>query len=140
MSAVSLAKTSVENTLVYSYTEKSNIPPTSIGMMSVKLEPQWLKITTRRKQKMKAEEIAIEIAKSPLTIEQKLSWHFANFEPVIPEAMIPVCAQAIDLSNKGKDLDVVLDLPEEASFQNQPRASAKDIIEGLHLSYYLGAN
>jgi hypothetical protein len=89
---------------------------------------------------MKAEEIAIEIANAPLTIEQKLSWHFANFNPAVPEAMIPVCAQAIELSNKGEDLDVVLDLPEEASFQSRNQATAKDIIDGLHLRYYLAVN
>jgi hypothetical protein len=86
---------------------------------------------------MDAHEIALEIAKAPLTIEEKLSWHFATFAPPVPETMIPASVQALEVANGDGDLSTLIDLPEGSTFFGENQASAKDIIEGHHLEYYL---
>jgi hypothetical protein len=88
---------------------------------------------------MKAEDIALDIANAPLTLEEKLSWHFANFDPAVPESMIPVSVEAINLANTSGDLSTLLELPEGSTYFGEQTAPAKDIIEGHHLHYFVTA-
>jgi hypothetical protein len=85
-----------------------------------------------------ADEIAQEIARSPQSLVSKLSWHFANFEDGgIPDSLIPVAVQAIELANAGGDLSTMLELPDGIYFRNGSYASAQDVIEGHHLHFFI---
>jgi len=86
---------------------------------------------------MTAEEIATEIAKAPLTIEEKLGWHFANFDLPIPQTLIPVAVRAIEIANDGGDLQTILTLPTGIKFQGEQHATAEEVIEGHYLHFYL---
>ena len=86
---------------------------------------------------MEASEIAMEIAKSPMSLLEKLDWHFSNFDKPIPKVLIPVAVKAIELANAGGDLSTFIDLPEGIKFQGFQFASAHDVIEGHYLWYYL---
>jgi len=85
-----------------------------------------------------ADEISKEIANAPMGLETKLSWHFANFEDGgIPESLIPVAVQAIELANSNGDLTTMLPLPDGVLFKDQSVASAQDVIDGHHLHYFI---
>jgi hypothetical protein len=86
---------------------------------------------------MDANEIAQEIAASPLSLEQKLEWHFANFDKPIPKSMVPVAIEAIQVANAGGDLDTILDLPTGTKFLGMSVATVQLIIEDHYLWFYL---
>ncbi len=88
---------------------------------------------------MKAHETAALIAKSPLTLAEKISWHLTLFEKPLPQSMVAVCVQAIYLARLGCDLETVLELPEGATYFGNPWASAQSVIDGHQLRFFLAA-
>ena len=86
---------------------------------------------------MKASETAELIAKSPLTLAEKISWHFTLFVKPPPESMIAVCVQAIYLAKLGGDLDTMLELPAGATYFGDSFASAQSVIDGHELSFFI---
>ena len=80
---------------------------------------------------------ATEIANSGLSLEQSLRWHLqVNHYPPIPEEMILVCVEAIQLYNEGLVNDTV-DLPHGITYRNQPYAPAWSIVDAHHLSAWI---
>ena len=80
---------------------------------------------------------SLAVAAAPMTLEDKLSWHFTTLDR-IPKSMIPVCAAAIRLHDAGFDeATTMLDLPAGISFFESRQASIGQIIEGHHLEAFL---
>jgi hypothetical protein len=86
---------------------------------------------------MKATEVTDLIANSPMSLEDKLSWHFTSFERKIPESMIPVCKAVIQIANTNGDLTQVFELPDGATFDGGNTAVAQDILDTLFLSAFV---
>lgn len=82
--------------------------------------------------------LAKEIASADkLSLEDKLSWHLTtNFEPSIPEVLIPVCRTAITLADNDLDLSQKLSLPDGVSFNGVDAVSAQQILDDHHLWYF----
>ncbi|CAB4137650.1 hypothetical protein UFOVP325_58 [uncultured Caudovirales phage] len=85
---------------------------------------------------MKSKEIAPEIAKAPMSIEDKLSWHLTLFSRSVPETMIPVLVEAIEIVNANGDIDQLLELPDEVQFRHSSRVSVGTLVEQFRLDYY----
>jgi hypothetical protein len=85
---------------------------------------------------MKSTEIAEEIAKAPMSIEDKLSWHLALFNRSIPQSMIPVLKEAIEIVNAGGDMEQHVDLPEDVLYKDGTTASVGVLMENFKLHYY----
>jgi hypothetical protein len=82
---------------------------------------------------------AIGIAETETNIEQQLSWHFSsNCYPPVPQQMVPVAVEAIDLV-VNEDGDVEIELPEQVSFRGRTHVSAVDVVESLHLWAFVEA-
>lgn len=86
---------------------------------------------------------AMAIAETETTLEQQLSWHLqGNHYPPIPQAMIPVCIEAIDAYWED-DTNRLIPLPKmEDGFQIRWRdgntsAPAWAVIEHAHLDAWL---
>ena len=85
----------------------------------------------------KAENFTMAIAAAPMSLEDKLSWHFTTLDR-IPKSMIPVCAAAIRLHDAGFDESTtMLDLPPGISFFESNQASIGQVIEGHYLEAFL---
>ena len=80
---------------------------------------------------------ATEMAQSGLSLEDSLRWHLqANHYPPVPEEMIPVCVEAIELYNEGLYRDEV-ELPHGVTYRNQTSAPAWSIVDAHHLSAWI---
>ena len=80
---------------------------------------------------------ATEMANSGLTLEDSLRWHLqANHYPPIPEEMIPVCSEAIELYNEGLDNNTV-ELPAGVFYRNMTHAPAWAIVDAHHLDAWI---
>lgn len=80
---------------------------------------------------------ATEMANSGLSLEDSLRWHLqVNHYPPIPEEMIPVCKEAIDLYNEGLENNTV-DLPAGTYYRNTPYAPAWAIVDAHHLDAWI---
>jgi hypothetical protein len=86
---------------------------------------------------MKSTEIAPEIAKAPMSIEDKLSWHLTLFNRSVPETMIPVLVEAIEIVNADGDMNQELELPDDVQFRNSSIVSVGTLMEQFHLHYYI---
>lgn len=86
---------------------------------------------------MKATEVTELIAKSPLSLEDKLSWHFTAFEGGIPDSMIPLCKAVIQIANSGGDMTQVLTLPDGATFDGGTTVTAQEALDTLFLSAFV---
>lgn len=77
---------------------------------------------------------AEDIANSPMSLEQKLSWHLqGNHYPPVHEAFIPVCIDAINRANEGDYTSLIL-------YPNGIERSVSHTIQGLHLEAFLDDN
>ena len=85
---------------------------------------------------MKSTEIAPEIAKAPMSIEDKLSWHLTLFNRSVPETMIPVLVEAIEIVNANGDMNQELELPDEIQFRDSSMVSVGILMEQFRLDYY----
>lgn len=82
--------------------------------------------------------LAQEIAESPLTLEEKLSWHLSgNLYPPMPDSLIPVCVEAITLAENGEDLHKVLTLPEPIKRAGTSEITAKQLILSIKLHWFI---
>jgi hypothetical protein len=82
--------------------------------------------------------LAQEIAESPLTLEEKLSWHLrGNLYPPMPDSMIPVCMEAINLAENGEDLHKILTMPENIKRAGSSEITAKQLIISTKLHWYI---
>lgn len=88
---------------------------------------------------MTASDIAMEIAKAPLTLREKLSWHLNNFDRPIGDFFIPQCIQAIEIANEGGNLLTRIALPDGVLCDGESFATAHDIIEDHYLHFYIEA-
>ena len=91
---------------------------------------------------------AMDIATSDVSLEQQIGWHLSgNHYPPIPQAMIPVCIEAIDAYWE-EDYDRLIQLPVDGvdrdgkPFQirwknGSDKAPARAIIEHAHLDAWL---
>lgn len=86
---------------------------------------------------------ALAMTETDLSLEQQLSWHLqGNHYPPIPQAMIPVCIEAIDAVIE-QDPDRLIPLPKmEDGFQIRWRdgnieAPAWAVVEHAHLDAWL---
>lgn len=80
---------------------------------------------------------SLAVAAAPMSLEDKLGWHFANFKR-IPKSMLQVCAVAIRLHDAGFDEDeTILDLPAGVTRFGKTSTSIADVIAGHHLEPYL---
>jgi hypothetical protein len=80
----------------------------------------------------------MSIADAPMSLEDKLSWHFSvNLIPPVPTRMIPVAKQAIILAQQGLDLATPLDLPDGSLHNGLPTTTAGDIIYGHYLQAFV---
>lgn len=80
---------------------------------------------------------SLAVAAAPMTLEDKLRWHFATLDR-IPKSMLPVCAAAIRLHDAGFDERTTLvDLPAGVSFHGQSTVSIADVIAGHYLEPFL---
>jgi hypothetical protein len=91
---------------------------------------------------------AVGIAATDVSLEQQLSWHLAgNHYPPIPQAMVPVCIEAIDAYWE-MDYDRLIQLPIDGLDRNgepfqvrwrdgSDKAPASAIIEHAHLDAWL---
>lgn len=76
---------------------------------------------------------ALGIAETDTTIEQQVSWHFSsNCYPPVPQQMVPVAVQAIELLI-AEEPDVMVKLPEGVSFRGATQVMAVTLVENLHL-------
>jgi hypothetical protein len=76
-------------------------------------------------------EIGQEIANSPLSLEDKLSWQLtANHYPPVGNEFIPIATLAI-LHAKDNDWDTVLEFP------NGLQRTVSFVVEGLHLQPFI---
>ncbi|MEY4742018.1 MAG: hypothetical protein RL672_768 [Actinomycetota bacterium] len=93
--------------------------------------------TNRNRKTSKADSLTMAIAAAPMTLEDKLGWHFAMLDK-IPKSMLPVCAAAIRLHDAGFDeATTMLDLPAGATYFGKSRASIGDVISGHYLEFFL---
>jgi hypothetical protein len=92
-----------------------------------------------RGEQMKSTEIAEEIAKAPLSLKDKLSWHLTLFNRNVPESMIPVLQDAVRIANEqGFNLDKFeLVLPDDVQFKGESIVSARTLIDNFKLHYYI---
>lgn len=82
--------------------------------------------------------LAQEIAESPLTLEEKLSWHLnGNLYPPMPDSLIPVCVEAITLAENGEDLHKVLTLPDPIKRAGKSEITAKQLILSIKLHWFI---
>ena len=91
---------------------------------------------------------AMDIAATDVSLEQQLSWHLAgNHYPPIPQAMVPVCIEAIDAYWE-MDYNRLIKLPIDGVDRNgepfqirwrdgSDHAPASAIIEHAHLDAWL---
>jgi hypothetical protein len=93
-------------------------------------------IMNNRGEQMKSAEIAEEIAKAPLSIEDKLSWHITLFSQSVPDTMIPLLIEAIEIVNANGDMNQELELPDEIQFRNSSMVSVGVLVEQFRLDYY----
>lgn len=83
---------------------------------------------------------ALGIAETDTTLEQQVSWHFSsNCYPPVPQLMVPVAVQAIDLII-GDEGDALVELPEGVSFRGNTEVTAYDIVESLYLWAFVDAS
>lgn len=83
---------------------------------------------------------ALGIAETNTTIEQQVSWHFSgNCYPPVPQMMVPVAVQAIDLVI-GDEADALVELPEGVSFRGNTEVTAYNIVDNLHLWAFVDAS
>lgn len=76
---------------------------------------------------------ALGIAETELSLEQQVSWHFSsNCYPPVPQLMVPVAVEAIELVAYDDD-KVIVELPEGVSWRGQTSIPARDIVEHLFL-------
>lgn len=84
-----------------------------------------------RKEFMNANEISQLIADSPLSLEEKLSWHLTGVHfPPITEEFIPVAKSAIELAKNGEWYTIL-------EYPNGLRKNVYYTIEGMHLHFFL---
>jgi hypothetical protein len=82
--------------------------------------------------------LAQEIAESPLTLEEKLSWHLrGNLYPPLPDSLVPVCVEAITLAENGEDLHKVLTMPPSVKRAGKNEITAKQLILSTKLHFFI---
>jgi hypothetical protein len=82
--------------------------------------------------------LAQTINKSPLTIEEKISWHLrGNLYPSMPDSLIPVCLEAIRMAEAGEDLFQVLVMPANIRRAGKSEITAKQLILSTKLHWYI---
>ena len=82
--------------------------------------------------------LAQVINESPLTIEEKISWHLTgNLYPSMPESLIPVCLEAIRMAEAGEDLFQVLVMPPSLKRAGKNEITAKQLILSTKLHWYI---
>lgn len=86
---------------------------------------------------MKSTEIAEEIAKAPMSIDDKLSWHLTLFNRSVPPSMIPVLKEVIEIVDAGGSMEQEIDLPEDVLYRNGTTASVGVLVENFKLHYYI---
>lgn len=85
----------------------------------------------------KAENFSMAIAAAPMSLEDKLGWHFATLDR-IPKSMLPICAAAIRLHDAGyPERTTMLTLPIGVSFEGAREVSIGDVIAGHYLEVFL---
>lgn len=85
----------------------------------------------------KADNFSMAIAAAPMSLEDKLGWHFANLDR-IPKSMLPVCAAAIRLHNAGyPERTTMVTLPTGVTFEGQREVSIGEVIAGHYLEVFL---
>lgn len=83
---------------------------------------------------------ALGIAETDTTLEQQVSWHFSsNCYPPVPQVMVPVAVQAIDLVI-GDEGDALVELPDGVSFRGNTEVTAYTIVENLYLWAFVDAS
>lgn len=82
---------------------------------------------------------ALGIADTDISLEQQVSWHFSsNCYPPVPQLMVPVAVEAIELVAYDDDKAIV-ELPEGVSWRGQTSMTARDIVEHLFLWAFVEA-
>ena len=77
--------------------------------------------------------IGIEIANSPLSLEEQLSWHLeGNHYPPIDKAFIPVAMTAISMANDD-NWDAEIDMP------NGLTRTVEFIVTNMHLEPFVSS-
>jgi len=85
-----------------------------------------------------ATDISQAIAEAPLSLEDKLRWHFILFPNMrIGEDAVPVLKAAILMAKTGGDLDTKLRLPDGKTPGKKLYASAGRLIEIFKLGVYV---
>jgi hypothetical protein len=71
------------------------------------------------------------------TLRQAISWHLSgNHYPPVPQYMVQVCLDAIDLANEG-NYDEQVTLPEGTLWRGNATAPVHAIVENFHLDAFL---
>lgn len=94
-------------------------------------------VVIEKENQMKKEELAMEIAKSPLTLEEKMSWHLANFDKKFPDYLVELCADVIRQIDKGLDLSTEVELPLGMFYKGTSTSTLGNIYEDFFLSFFL---
>ena len=82
--------------------------------------------------------LAQTINKSPLTIEEKISWHLrGNLYPPMPDILIPVCLEAIRMAEAGESLFQVLVMPPSVKRAGRSEITARQLILSTKLHWYI---
>jgi len=77
------------------------------------------------------DQLAKDIADAPLTLQQKLEWHFdGNHCPPINKSFIPIAIQAIELAN-------VRAWKEVLTYPNGIQRTVGETIENMHLEHFM---
>jgi hypothetical protein len=85
-----------------------------------------------------AVEVSERIAKSDLSIEEKMRLHlFGNLSVPVSDNMLPVCIEVIERANSGEDRDTLVDLPDLVWFNGEVQATIQQIIDGHRLEFFL---
>jgi hypothetical protein len=82
---------------------------------------------------------ALAIAAAPLTLAEKLKWHQCDFSVKVPNYMLEIWQQAIQLHDLGLPEVTMIDLPAGATFKGGSQASIAEIITGYNLEYFTRA-
>lgn len=87
---------------------------------------------------LSAAEMTKAIAESPLSIEEKIRWHFAVFSKVtISDDDIPLFWAAIHLAKIGGDMNTILPMPKGKTAYGLPYTTAGTVLKLFRLEAYV---
>lgn len=94
-------------------------------------------VVIEKENQMKKEELAMEIAKSPLTLEEKMSWHLSNFDKKFPDYLAELCADVVRQIDEGADLSTKVELPLGMFYKGTSTSTLGNIHKDFYLSFFL---